>query len=70
MCTVTQIWLRTSKRKLPIHAGIFDAKYTAELPWTDIKVRFDPNAVANVLSMGMLQERYQVWYDNTKEDTF
>lgn len=64
--------IKKAEKSLPIHtnAGIFEAEYTAELPWTDMKVWFDPNAVANVLSMGMLQEKYQVRYDNSKEDTF
>jgi hypothetical protein len=64
--------IKKVEKSLLIHtnAGIFEAEYTAELTWTDMKVWFDPNGVANVLSMGMLQDKYQVRYDNSKEDTF
>jgi hypothetical protein len=57
--------IKKVEKSLLIHtnAGIFEAEYTAEFPWTNMKVWFDPNSVTNVLSMGMLQEKYQVWYD-------
>jgi hypothetical protein len=35
------------------NAGEFTAEYTADLPWSDMKIWFDPNAITNVLSLGL-----------------
>jgi hypothetical protein len=45
----------------------FTAEYTAELPWSDMKIWFDPYAITN---LGLLQEKYHAHYTNSKEDTF
>jgi ribosomal silencing factor RsfS len=51
------------------NAGEFSAEDTAELPWSDMKIWFDPHVITNVLSLGLSQEKYHVHYDNAKEDT-
>jgi hypothetical protein len=51
-------------------AGPFTVQEKAKLPWCDMEVWFDPNAITNVLSFAILQEKFPIIYDNSKADAF
>jgi hypothetical protein len=48
----------------------FTVKEKAKLPWCNLEVWFDPNAITNVLSFAILQENFLIMYDNSKSDAF
>jgi hypothetical protein len=52
------------------NAGPFTVKEQAKLPWCDLEVWFDLNAITNVLSFAILQEKFLIIYDNSKADAF
>jgi hypothetical protein len=52
------------------NAGTFTVQEKATLPWYDMDVWFDPHAITKVLSFAIVQEKFPVSYDNSKEDAF
>jgi hypothetical protein len=52
------------------NAGTFTVKEKAKLPWCDMDVWYDPTAITNVLSFAIMQEKFQIVYDNSKADAF
>jgi hypothetical protein len=66
--------VREVKKMTPVmvhtNAGPFTVQEKTKLPWCDMEVWFDPNAVTNVLSFVILQEKFLIIYDNSKADAF
>ena len=67
---VTNIRKTNETLQVTTNAGTFEWKHKANLPWSDMEVWFDPNSITNVLSFGLLQEKYKIKYDNSVSDIF
>jgi hypothetical protein len=52
------------------NAGKFTVTEKAKLPWCNMDVWYDPNAITNVLSFAILQEKFLIIYNNLKVDAF
>jgi hypothetical protein len=67
-------FVREVKKMKPVmvhtNAVPFTVQEKAKLPWCDMEVWFDPNAITNVLSFAILQEKFPILYDNSKADAF
>jgi hypothetical protein len=69
-----QEFVRDIKKTIPLvvhtNAGPFTVQEKAKLPWHDMEVWFDPNAITNILSFAIMQAKFPFVYDNSKADTF
>jgi hypothetical protein len=67
-------FVREVKKMKPVmvhtNAGPFTVQEKAKLAWCDMEVWFDPNAITNVLSFAILQEKFPIIYDNSKANAF
>jgi hypothetical protein len=76
--TVNDFWnkefVRDIKKAtlLVVHtnAGTFSVREKAKLPWCDMDVWYNPTTITNVLSFVIMQEKFQIVYDNLKADAF